>query len=359
MNGWIADNLPVRAIETSLDEAKALGAMALFGEKYGDWVRMVEVDEVSRELCGGTHVHSTGEVGLFHVTTETSSASNVRRIEAVTGAAATELFEQRTARLRELSKLMKAPEGELARAAERLGEQVKELKKKPRGPGRRGRGRRLVGAAADVGGMGGHGRAPTPAIRRRCWRCPTASAEARRVRGGAGHGRATAAAAGGQRGARAGRARREGRRDGRRAAEVAGGGGGGRDTVAQAGGGDPAKADDALAAARAAIEILSALPRRSVRVLALDHGEARCGCAVSDPSGTLGHSAGGGEAPGFPQGPGPHRRAGGGAGGREGGGRAADHARRPRGRPGRLGAGVRRAAGGRAATCPWRCTTSA
>ena len=82
VNGWIADNLPVRAIETSLDEARALGAMALFGEKYGDWVRMVEVDEVSRELCGGTHVHTTGEVGLFHVTTEASSASNVRRIEA-------------------------------------------------------------------------------------------------------------------------------------------------------------------------------------------------------------------------------------------------------------------------------------
>ena len=63
VNGWIADNLPVRAIETSLDEAKALGAMALFGEKYGDWVRMVEIEEVSRELCGGTHLRSTGEVG--------------------------------------------------------------------------------------------------------------------------------------------------------------------------------------------------------------------------------------------------------------------------------------------------------
>ncbi len=120
VNGWIAANLHVRAIEMPLDEARALGAMALFGEKYGDWVRMVEVEEVSRELCGGTHVATTGEIGLFHVTSEASSASNVRRIEAVTGAAATALFEERTERLRELSGVLKTPEADLVQTAGRL-----------------------------------------------------------------------------------------------------------------------------------------------------------------------------------------------------------------------------------------------
>ena len=219
VNGWIADNLPVRAIETSLDEARSLGAMALFGEKYGDWVRMVEVDEVSRELCGGTHVHTTGEVGLFHVTTETSSASNVRRIEAVTGAAATGLFEERTARLRELSKLMKAPEIELVRAAERLGEQVSELKKKPAAAAAddgaeaerlvalaAGR-RRCEGAGSTRRGGGSQGAAGP--VRPR-------AAEAGRCCGGARHGGRRPHGAGGQRGARPCRARRKGRRAGAR-----------------------------------------------------------------------------------------------------------------------------------------------
>src|SRR5680860_1406986 len=113
VNGWIAANQMVTAVETTLDEARSLGAMALFGEKYGDWVRMGEVERVSRELCGGTHVATTGEIGLFHVTVETSSASNVRRIEALTGPGATGLFEQRTAQLRRLSEALRVPEGEL------------------------------------------------------------------------------------------------------------------------------------------------------------------------------------------------------------------------------------------------------
>src|SRR3954447_9996291 len=133
VNDWVSGNYPVRAIETTRDEAEALGAMALFGEKYGDWVRMVEVEEVSRELCGGTHVASTAEVGLFHLTTETSSAANVRRIEAVTGRAGLDLFRRRTEELREIAGLLRVPEDQITVAVQKLQERVKELQKRPAG----------------------------------------------------------------------------------------------------------------------------------------------------------------------------------------------------------------------------------
>jgi alanyl-tRNA synthetase len=251
VNGWIGDGLAVRAIETTLDEARALGAMALFGEKYGDWVRMVEVAEVSRELCGGTHVAGTAEIGLFHVVTETSSASNVRRIEAITGPAATALFEERTARLRELSAALKAPEQELGRAVEKLTERVKELQKRPAGGDASAEAETLTAAAEDLGGIkvvtALSAAADAKELLALSDRVAQKLGDAAVVLGTSVDGRvhlvAQATPGAVARGVKAGDVVRV-------AAEVVGGGGGGRDTMAQAGGRHPERLDDALATAR-------------------------------------------------------------------------------------------------------------
>ena len=92
VNTLLADDLVVTAEEMSIDEAKSMGAMALFGEKYGERVRVVSVGDWARELCGGTHVHRSGQLGLIKLLSESSIGSGVRRVEALVGVDAFSYF---------------------------------------------------------------------------------------------------------------------------------------------------------------------------------------------------------------------------------------------------------------------------
>jgi alanyl-tRNA synthetase len=99
VNEKVFEAIPVRTFVTPIDEARKLGAMMLFGEKYGEEVRVVEIDDFSRELCGGTHVRSTAEIGPFVILTEKAVASGTRRIEAVSAGEAWALLDERSRRL--------------------------------------------------------------------------------------------------------------------------------------------------------------------------------------------------------------------------------------------------------------------
>lgn len=126
VNGKILQNIPVETLETSFARAKDMGAVALFGEKYGDVVRVVKIGDYSLELCGGTHVNSTGEIGLFKLVGEGGIGSGLRRVEAVTGAAALDYIEEREAILEEISGLLKVPVARVVARVEELSRQVRE-----------------------------------------------------------------------------------------------------------------------------------------------------------------------------------------------------------------------------------------
>jgi alanyl-tRNA synthetase len=120
VNEVVQQNLAVAPFETDLDAALGMGAMALFGEKYGQKVRVVRIGDFSTELCGGTHLDATGQIGLFKLTTEGAVASGVRRVEAVTGSAALRHVGQTEAALREAADLLRIPPLELPRRLHKL-----------------------------------------------------------------------------------------------------------------------------------------------------------------------------------------------------------------------------------------------
>jgi alanyl-tRNA synthetase len=266
VNEWIKASAPVRWLEMERPEAEALGAMALFGEKYGEWVRVVEVDGVSRELCGGTHVANTAEIGIFKVTAEGSSAANVRRIEAITGPAAIDFFRDRDAALRESGELLGNPQDPLAgarRAAARLKEAAAQ-EAKGRSTELGSVADRLAGGEADFVVRGEDGeiaalvevKASAGLDQKQLLdvanrvRSKVASVEAIVLGSAAGEKVGLVALvtpAGIERGLSANAVIRE-------IAPIVGGGGGGRDDMAQAGGRDASKLQEAGAAAAALIE---------------------------------------------------------------------------------------------------------
>ncbi|HTU88356.1 MAG TPA: alanine--tRNA ligase [Solirubrobacteraceae bacterium] len=259
VNRWILESQPVRALTTTLEEARRLGAMALFGEKYGDVVRMVEVGDgsFSRELCGGTHVHNTAEIALFKVLSESSSAANMRRIEAITGPEGVGLMRRHDRELAEAAKVLRVTPERVPDEVGQLRARVRELEREARRGATEGAldverlsleaierdGARVLVAQVDsVDGK---------ALLDAADRLKNALGDAAIVLGSTGENRvdlvASVAPALVQRGVRAGEIVKLA------AAEV-GGGGGGRDTLARAGGRDPSGLERAFDVARAAID---------------------------------------------------------------------------------------------------------
>lgn len=120
VNDRIGEFIDVNTVETNMDNAHKLGAMALFGEKYGDVVRVVSCGDFSVELCGGTHVKNTGEIGAFKIVSESGIASGVRRIEAITASEILERYTEKSMVIAELSKLLKTSEDQLQAKTEAL-----------------------------------------------------------------------------------------------------------------------------------------------------------------------------------------------------------------------------------------------
>jgi len=257
VNARVASAAPVEWTTMPIADARKLGAMMLFGEKYPDEVRVVSMGDFSKELCGGTHLTNTGQAGFFKIISEESVAAGTRRITALTGPAALEKVQAEEGILSEIAATLKVPVSELATRVAALAKEVRELKKQPaRGPaGEEVSAEKLLAGAKDISGakvVVAEIPVGDPAVMRqlidqlRRKGAPTAvllgSREGDKVVLIAGVSRDLE-----QKGVHAGQWVKA-------AAEVVGGSGGGRPDMAQAGGKDPAKLPAALEKARQAIQ---------------------------------------------------------------------------------------------------------
>ena len=129
VNNAILEGMNVRTDEMPIEEAKKLGAMALFGEKYGDVVRVVRAGDYSIEFCGGTHLDNTAKAGMFKIVSEASVAAGVRRIEALTGRAFLEMVEKREETLNEIASELKASPNDVVSRAGQMVEEMRELRR--------------------------------------------------------------------------------------------------------------------------------------------------------------------------------------------------------------------------------------
>ena len=253
VNRVVLQALPVDVREMPIEEAKKLGAMALFGEKYGSIVRVVSVGDFSREFCGGTHVDNTGKIGLFKIVSESSVAAGVRRIEGVTGVGVLELLNGSLRAIREAADSLKlnSPADLVARTRQ-LSAELKEQEKTIEALNGRIASMQIGGMlekAVPVGGVrvvtGLFSGTGPEALRAMCDKIRDQAPDMVAVLAGTANGKANIAATAGkdalQKGVHAGRLAGQ-------TAKLAGGNGGGRPELAMAGVKDLDKLDEALSA---------------------------------------------------------------------------------------------------------------